>query len=251
MARLLDPPRAVREAPPAESRALFRERWLRLGLVLLLLCATAIAFAVAEHLKLERSPIRGVRVTKLISPVCRCASDRAQIRFRLRKADNVDVRIVDANGRLVRRLATGVRVGTTFSDFEWDGRNDQGSVVPDGSYGVRVYLLGKRKFDLATPIAVDTKPPHVTVISARPRSISPQRGESVTIRYRVSEPAVTMLFANGIRVARVRGTRLAGKIVWRGRVRGQVRQGRQRLEVVSRDLAGNLSRSLPFAVRLR
>ena len=55
-------------------------------LVVLLLTATAGAFAYTERLKLEAGPILRPRVDELLSPVCECEHSLAQIGFRLREA---------------------------------------------------------------------------------------------------------------------------------------------------------------------
>ena len=66
------------------------------ALVAALLVATSAAFVVTEKLKLTRNPIVGPRVDKLCSPTCDCATDAAEIEFRLRKADRVSLQIIDS-----------------------------------------------------------------------------------------------------------------------------------------------------------
>jgi len=65
-------------------------------IVLVLLGATAAAFAVTERLKLERSPVTGTRVDRLFSPVCECARDVAVISFVLRKSGQITVDVLDS-----------------------------------------------------------------------------------------------------------------------------------------------------------
>jgi len=69
-------------------------------LALVLLTATATAFAVTQRLKLEPSPISQTRVAKFFSPVCECESQDATIEFALRRADHLRIGIV-INGREV------------------------------------------------------------------------------------------------------------------------------------------------------
>src|SRR6478735_5270581 len=57
-------------------------------LALVLIVATATAFAVTQRLKLEPSPISRTRVSEAFSPVCRCASRAANIEFSLRREDD-------------------------------------------------------------------------------------------------------------------------------------------------------------------
>src|SRR5207247_2927268 len=113
-------------APPASWIIVAVRRDLRLPVVLLWLVATGAAFAAAQHLKLEPTPIRGVHVTKLFSPVCECGDRLAAIRFRLRRSDRVSVLITDSAGHVVRHLVAGEQVGKTPVRYTWDGLNDAG-----------------------------------------------------------------------------------------------------------------------------
>lgn len=260
MARLLDvdsprsAPGTQGSLPASRSEAANAAR-LRTAFVLVLLAATAGAFVLAERLKLEPSPLRGVRVTKVFSPVCRCATDTASISFRLREPDSVTILITNRTGRSVRRLASRERVGTTPRTFTWDGRSDAGAVVPDGVYRARVHIRGSgRIFDLPNRIVVDTKPPAIAVARTGRRTISPDgdgRADGIVIPYRVDEPAETMLYVDGVRRIRVKGMDLAHRVRWGGRIDGRVRTGTHRLRIVSRDRAGNVSRAAPVTVRVR
>src|SRR5688500_8743827 len=108
--------------------------------VVVLLSATTAAFALTERLKLQQSPILGPRVDKLFSPVCACESATAAVRFRLRNADRLDIAIVDADGDVVRTLVQGRRYGRGAVAVAWNGRDDRGAVVAEGSYRPRVHL---------------------------------------------------------------------------------------------------------------
>ena len=78
-----------------------------------LLVATAAAFAITEHLKLQKSVLYGIQVSAgrtpevhpglptVFSPVCNCPTNVARLGIKLRHADRVTVRIVDADGHTV------------------------------------------------------------------------------------------------------------------------------------------------------
>jgi hypothetical protein len=226
------------------------------ALVLGLLGATATAFAVAERLKLEPTPILKTRVTRIFSPTCDCRTNTAYINFRLRKADDLTVLIADSSGDAVRHLARHEAVAAGPASFVWDGRDDDGAVVPDGFYAPRVHLEhSNRTFDLPNRIRLDATAPRIVVDSLHPRTISPDRdgrADDVRIRYHVDEPAVVRLFVDGVQRVLVRGKRTAGAFDWNGRIGGVARPGRYRLTLVARDLAGNLSTaSGPFILRVR
>ena len=120
-------------ARPRKPRAPYNPRsvarYAPAALVAALLVATGVAFLHTESLKLETSPIRQTRVTKLFSPVCRCDTSKARIAFRLAKPDVVSVSIVDS----VRAAtcgsspSSGRRSGRVA--FLWNGRDDAGTVV--------------------------------------------------------------------------------------------------------------------------
>jgi len=227
------------------------------ALVAALLVATGLSTLYVESLKLEPSPIRGTRVTKVFSPVCRCDSTKARISFRVGKPDAVDVSIVDAAGHDVRDLAVNRTVTHKAVAFLWNGRDNSGAVVRDGLYQPRVRLdLLEKTFVLPNAIQVDTKAPRITVVSVRPRIISPdgdRRSDRVDITFRVDQRAQTSLLVDGLQRVLGRPARLAGQLRWFGQIDGKsVVAGTVALTVVAVDVAGN--RSHPAAagsVRIR
>ena len=220
-------------------------RYAPAALVAVLLVATGFAFLHTESLKLETSPIRQTRVTKLFSPVCRCDSSKARIAFRLAKPDVVSVAIVDTSGSDVRQLAFE-RPARGQVAFLWNGRDDDGVVVRGGSYRARVRLdLIEKTFLLPNLIRVDTKAPQTRVVSVRPRVFSPDgdhRADRVTVRYTVDERAQGMLYVDGIRLVVGAGLKSPGELRWFGKVDGRSLPARRyKLAVRAADLAGNLS----------
>jgi hypothetical protein len=219
-------------------------------LVLGLLGGTAAAFAVTEHLKLVRSPIFRTQVdVKVFSPVCRCSTQKARIRFQLRRADRLTLSIEDGDHKVIRRIVADHAVRRGGFGRYWDGRDDSGAVVPDGVYKPRVHLSHQhRTIVLPNPITVDTKPPSVTVLSWIPRRhvLTPDRNflhERLEVHYRVSEPAHVILYVGGKRRYRSRSQQLTGIARWFGYVNGRgVRVGPYRVALAARDIAGNLSR---------
>jgi hypothetical protein len=228
-------------------------RYASIALVLGLLAATAAAFALTESLKLEKSPITGTRVTKIFSPVCRCPTRAARIAFRLRTATQLTVVVVDSDGKVVRTLVSGRRVPRGLAVVSWNGRDDAGHLLPDGSYKPRVHLSSDRRtILLPNPIRLDTQAPKVAIVSVRPPVFTPGYGR-VTVVYRVSEPANAILYVNGLRRVRSRFHPLKGKLQWFGTVGTvQLPAGTYRLQLAAVDLAGNLGpRTAATPVRIR
>lgn len=215
-----------------------------------LLVATAVAFVYTEKLKLTPSPILGTRVDKAFSPVCDCDTDTATISFRLERRDVLTVDLIDGDGDIIRTLVRHrpEERGRVF--FFWDGRDDAGRVVPEGSYRPRVHLEGERRtIVMPNPIRVDVTPPEVELVSVSPRVFSPDgdgRGDRVVIRYAVDEPASVLLYVDGEQRVRKRGQQKAGQLDWYGRVGGEpLPRGVYRVALGARDVAGNLGQRTP------
>jgi hypothetical protein len=207
------------------------------ALLLVLLCATTIAFAITEGLKLEPSPITTVAVDKIFSPTCECGRNEARIRFGLRKADTLTVSIVDARGAVVRTLLGPAHARRGFVTLSWDGRDDGGRVVRDGVYRPQVHMrIAHRTIVLPNPMQVDTKPPTVTIVKVHPTVVA--EGHRLSVRYRVSEPAHASIVLDGKAVVIGHASDLKDKLDWYAKSR----PGVYRLTLVARDLVGNLSR---------
>ncbi len=220
------------------------------AVVVCLLGGTAAAFAVTEGLKTTKSPVAGTRVsvdgvddTGLFSPVCRCAKDTVQVRFRLRKSDRLTLSIVDRAGHAVRVLVDGRRTPAGLHAYRWNGLTDTGALVPDGDYRARVELDdADRVLTLPNRLSVDTSPPRIRLVRAR------IAGRSLIVHYRLSEPARGLLYVGSTRVVRTRffrpvDTMLVGVSTLRARGVGGV------VSVAAEDRAGNLSRR--WVTRLR
>lgn len=236
------------------------QRLGRLGptlLVLVLLVATAAAFAEAQRKKLEPSPIGVVDVSGLFSPVCECPQDRARIALRLREEQALTLDIVDEADRRVRRLARVTRpVGEV--DVAWDGRDDAGRVLPDGLYRPRIELeRDGRALLLPNRIRLDTEAPEVELVRYGPRVLSPREGgpRRLLVEYRLGEVAQARLAIRGPGgTARVVGRRrLEGGLEWFARIEGELAEpGAYEVLLDAVDAAGNASDPVgPLLVEVR
>jgi hypothetical protein len=228
--------------------------------VLALLAATAVAFAITEGAKLTKSPIAGTSVTALFSPDSALAAHKtAIVRFRLRTRERIAVWIQNSHGDRVRTiLPSRVVPRNRLLDLEWDGFNDGGIVQPDGVYMPVVKLQGShRTIVLPSKITLDTKPPTITVRHPQYPILSPdgdKRGDTFGVHYTLSEPAHAILAVRGRRVLFTNGQKTSGTFVWDGRVKDSqkrfvvARPGRYLLTVSAQDRAGNVSKGFPFAI---
>jgi hypothetical protein len=225
------------------------------ALVVLLVLSTGIAFAVTEHLKLQKTSITKTVVTKLFSPTCGCSTARASIAFTLRRRDRVTISILDSDDHVIRTLLDDVNKPVGRLSVIWNGRDDSGLLAPDGKYRVHVRLPSERRtFRLPNVIQLDTTPPTITLLSVVPRTISPdddKRAEAAHIEFKLSKGARALLFVDGRFVTRARLS--SRKIDWHGKdSRGRLRLGLHRLTLQALDAAGNQSApTAPVAVDVR
>jgi hypothetical protein len=217
-------------------------------LVAALLVATATAFAVTEHLKLEDSPVINTTFAARFSP--RLVEER--IGFRLRREEDISLDIADASGKVVKHgVGSGV-FGQAYHQFAWDGRDDAGRIVPDGTYRVQLTLKDEgRTIEFPRTITVDSTPPTIEV-DLKHQVFSPDgdgRADRVDIYYGFGEPAWGILYVNGKRVGRTYRKKPTGVYPWYGKGK---KPGEYRLALAAQDLAGNTAPSTrEFTVRLR
>lgn len=214
-------------------------------LVVALLAATATAFALTEGLKLEPSPILGTRVDEIFSPTCGCDSARATISFRLRKADRIDIALLNGAGEVVATPTRGQRFGRGRVVVRWNGRDAAGQPLPEGAYRPRVHLRERRRtIVLPNPIEIDTTAPVIEAAAVTPRVFSPdgdRRADRITVTYRLSERARALLVVAGKKRVETRFPRERDALSWEGKVAGRaVRPGPKALALRARDPAGNL-----------
>lgn len=218
-------------------------RFVPLVVVLVLLTGTAAMFGVTERLKLSRPPIGGPKITKVFSPVCECESEAATIAFRLREAGRLSLSVLDSDDDVVRELVSVRRPAGRF-ETAWDGRDERGKIVPDGSYRLRLRLSRDRRLIvLPDTIRIDTRAPSIELLDTSTDFVSPDgdgRNDGVRVRYRINERAKAILRVNGTQRVKTRFQPVQGSIAWFGLVDGNARPaGLYRLTLSAEDEAGN------------
>ena len=216
--------------------------------------ASAGAFFVVQHLKVTTPLINGFpapypsAINPVDGKVCLRRSPkgvlmpvnfkRMGISFYLQgQADNVDVFILDSELDPIRELpGSGVHMGLGKRHlFVWNGREDNGSIAPDGNYYIRVVLVHQgREVEIANPdtgdlepVMVITKPPAPVVTTVSPSSIVSGAGSTVTIRYAGNEgerPQIRLYRVSGggsHLVKSYAATSLAGHSTWNGEIGGK------------------------------
>jgi len=223
----------------------------------LLVCATFAAFFVAQRVKATPAIIVHFRVARICSPNGDGIRDGCPISFRLKKTDDVTLRVIDSRGDPVRTLASNSPLAA-YHRFRvsWDGRDDAGRRVPDGPYRYRLNLRRQgRSLVLPTVQVVDTTPPvpHVTAIgpeSATPQIFPDPEGRPLTIHVAtptVGAPTTVAIYRTDPRpalVAQLPALHGPGTATWNGTVNGApAPPGTYVVGLSTRDFAGNLGTS--------
>ncbi len=191
------------------------------------------------------------------SPNSDGVSDRAAIRFRLSERCSVTIRILSpVTGATVRTVVSGLRLYAGARSVVWDGKNDAGSVLPDGRYTVRIFACDMaRNKALRYPYSlqtwIDTVKPNFSALSVSPNPFSPNatpdgRNDTTKIRITISEAGYANFSISGnshVRTIRNVYCRTAGTfyVSWNGLDNSRVRvdDGSYAVTVNFRDVAGN------------
>src|SRR5918995_5972225 len=129
-----------------------------------LVVATIAAFFATQMLKSEFPlVIRFATKPAHFSPNADGYRDETRVGFDLSEPAQVTFSVVDSEGNEVRRIVDEQTLaGDAKHRFTWDGRDDEGNRVPDGTYRMRVVRRdGSRVIDSFKEIDVDTQPPRV------------------------------------------------------------------------------------------
>ncbi len=218
--------------------------------------ATIAAFFITQHLKVTTPLLTGspfplpAEINPVDGGVCpvhthfglqRVSFRSTSVSFYLQhSSDDVDVYIVSADqSTIVKTIASGVHMRggahPVRRKFTWNGRTDNGSVAPDGTYYIKVVLIHQGRYVLisnaagaALPVTVDTVPPRPVITRVSPRAVAAGAPAAVTIDYtgtNQSRPQILVyrLFGSG-RVRLVKSfaaTSRTGHSTWNGLIGGQ------------------------------
>ena len=135
----------------------------------LIVAATIAAFFVTQQLK-GGIPAR-IALRRLALPVAdrRRRQGRGARGFDLSEPAKVTFSVVDSEGQEVRTLVDDRQLkGDVKHRYYWNGRDDDGKRVPDGTYHLRVIRRDEgRVINSIKTIRVDTERPRVRIVSAR------------------------------------------------------------------------------------
>jgi N,N-dimethylformamidase beta subunit-like, C-terminal/FlgD Ig-like domain len=216
---------------------------------ILLVGATVAAFFTAQRLKGEPAVAKVRSLVHVFSPNGDHFKDINRFYVELRERAEVSVDVVDASDDAVRRLADDATVSPQKPlQLRWDGRTDDGKIVPDGRYRVRVTLRRQgRSVTVPRTTLVDTRPPRPRVRAVKPGSIigpvaGPVQIEVGSVSRRLSKRARIYRVDGGsprvvAELPLVTDTRT---LEWNGQVDGKpAPPGIYLVQVIARDRAGN------------
>ncbi len=207
--------------------------------------------------------IYGFMVTPgILSPNADGSHGQALVEFIASEEVDWVVAVTDVNGVVVRTL-TGA--GQTVS-VAWDGLDDAGLPVPDGTYVVMGDAAGASGVatQARAKVIVDTSPPTLAVQPVKPAVVNPEGGvldTCGTVEYSITEPcAVKAVIRDqtGAALCPVQTwtSKAAGEysVSWDGRTvsggkRTPVSDGVYNVEITVRDVAGNkVAKSVPMTI---
>jgi hypothetical protein len=232
-----------------------------------LVVATFAAFFVAQRLKAAPGLVGEFRHNPFFSPNHDGRFDRATVRFEIRKRGRVSLAVVDADGDEVRELIDD----DTFLPYReirarWDGLDDDGERVPDGTYRYRITLPDQgRNVVIPESVRLDTTPPKPRVTSIgpakdtvpRPELLPVPGGGDAVVHFaapgRKTSKKRVLLFKTGPGPMRAVGAPIAlpddaTEWRWDGRTASgrPVSPGTYLVAVQARDQAGNIGTSPPL-----
>ena len=209
-------------------------------LAVALLVGSAAAFTRTERLKLAASPVAKPQFERHLSPTCGCSHASSTVSLLLRRPERLDVSVVDSDGAHVATLADAQDSKAGRVSYDWNGRDDEGQIVPDGLYRLKVRLEHDRRTILIPKtILVDTVAPHVRILEAVTTD------EGIVVRYRTNEGGRARLLLDGKKAART-GKRPGGveRLTWQPPGVPPA----SGLTLVAVDKAGNRSEPVPVSV---
>ena len=127
---------------------------------------------------------------ELFNPV---SGEELQVSYSLSGSAAVTAQISDYRRVPVRKLSDGILQRKGDYVFSWDGRDDEGTTVGDGTYYLRISAVSPTvssfKTYLEYPVTIETDIPEITELMCNPDPFLIYRQGVLRIRYRLRENA--------------------------------------------------------------
>jgi hypothetical protein len=222
-------------------------RVLSTAFLVVLLAATAGAFALTEGAKLEVTPIYKTDVAHVFSP----GITLGYIDFRLRKTDHLTVWMTRDGKRYSVVRGHTYRAGEVKLSFT--GVSSAGFTLPQGIYVPVVHFArSHRTITIPSKMRLDTTPPVIHFPHRQHAVISPDgdhHKDAYSVHYTLNEPARGILLVDGRQVELTHDEKLSGELTWNGKFDNvPAKPGNYVLRISAKDLAGNITPAFPFAI---
>lgn len=199
-----------------------------MGVILLLVAVTF----VGDYLRVPRLTVSAQ--PGLISPNGDGTQDTTSLSYALSEEATVTVEVVNADGVVVKTLTAAEHRPAGQYVVLWDGADDDGRVVADGRYSLRVTAKGTARAAVqSADVQVDTQPPplRLTNLEGVARVASP----GLTIEG-VTEPGAVVYQAGNAEAITVDANGFF-------KIERQLTEGVNILEILASDAAGNTART--------
>jgi len=227
-----------------------RRGWIAGGVIALVVVAFGV-FVLPFAFTTPPPIITRFVATKVFSPGSAAGRAEARVAIRLSQPSNVLITVKNSSGTVVKTLADNGLISTKTFSVPWDGVDEAGVRVPDGTYTLDLDAhAGQKKFSKSRKIVVDsTAPaaPGLTVAALRSVCMSTVTGPGEATRLQVT--AVGTGVASDWRDLPAKGT-----FTWtwnRQRANGTLVPGPTIIAATVSDAAGNraTTRRLCMAAR--
>lgn len=133
--------------------------------------------------------------TLLFSPDGDGRREDAKVNVRLSEAATVNVEI-QRDGETVRRLVTDRPARRGWVREDWDGRDDAGVRVPDGTYAIKLRArAGRKQFNTTRSIVVDTAAPRPASLEVVSATLGPPGPGECRVTFAAEDPGSVVLEA--------------------------------------------------------
>lgn len=207
----------------------------------------------------KTKPVIKMVASALFSPA---AQNKLTIPYELNQTTAVTAKILDSRNKLVKTVMANKTVSAKSNKFEWNGTNDKGQKVKDGTYKLVVSGTGANKIkaaDAAMSIQIDTvKPTAQLIILSSPYKMDGQSKPAVKIVFKEKVAASTFVVKEqGKKMKNLTGNKSyqpgSTTINWDGKTdQGTLAsEGNYMYQTEVKDLAGNvlISKSEKFELQ--
>jgi hypothetical protein len=173
-----------------------RERWVKagvLGSMAALFLLALVIFVLPFAFPTPPPIITRFQSTVVFSPNGDGRRDMARVNLRVQEPSQVRLEIV-SGGEVRATLLDDQLLPAGWRSVVWDGRSDEGDVLPDGEYGIRLRARSNgKRFNTSRVITIDTSAPLPAGFRVESATLGPPAPGECRINFTAKDPG-TVLF---------------------------------------------------------